>query len=243
MFSYNNSYFRLPIPAQGDKLLADLDLCLNHSWKQHYNQKDFSGNWQAISLRSQTGNAEDVMAYNSDISFKDTSLLKECSYFSGLLGEMPFEKESVRLLRLAAGSLIKEHRDQGLAYRFGCFRLHIPIVTHTQVEFKVGGHHIEMHQAECWYADFDLPHSVHNNSDKDRVHLVIDGKRNAWTDDLFARCGYNFEEEKKALDYSVATKKQMIEQLRTMNTAGAHDLIKKLEAELAAAEKTPGHER
>jgi quercetin dioxygenase-like cupin family protein len=242
MFSHANSHFRLPVPINSHKLLANLDICLNRSWKEHYNREDFSGNWQVISLRSQTGNAEDVLAHNSDTSFKDTPLLKECNYFGSLLDEMLFEKESVRLLRLAPGSSIKEHRDRGLAYRFDCFRLHIPIVTDARVEFKVGEHLIEMQQGECWYADFDLPHSVHNLSDKHRVHLVIDGKRNAWTDALFARCGYNFEEEKRALDYSAGTKKQIIEQLRTLDTPVARDLIKKLQAELKTEEKTRGHE-
>ena len=236
MIFNNNSYFKLPFSVNSNKLLSDLDICLNRPWKEHYNQQDFSGNWQVISLRSQTGSSEDVMAHNSNISFNDTPLLKECLYFKCLLSAMHFEKESVRLLRLAPGSIVKEHRDQGLAYKFDCFRLHIPIVTDACVEFMVGGTPIEMKQGECWYVDFDLPHSVYNKSDKDRVHMVIDGKRNAWTDELFAECGYDFEEEKRQLDYSIETKKQMIEHLRLLKTPVADEMIKKIQKEIAQAE-------
>ena len=29
-------------------------------------------------------------------------------------------------------------------------------------------------KGECWWLDVSLPHQVDNNSDEDRVHLVVD---------------------------------------------------------------------
>ncbi|MGZ3861722.1 MAG: aspartyl/asparaginyl beta-hydroxylase domain-containing protein [Bacteroidia bacterium] len=229
----SNDYLHLPVKTNKQKLHDDLKICLNTQWKEHFNQNDYSGSWTVIALRSQTGSAQDILAHNSGLPFNDTSLMSVCGYFKEIIDNMQFEKETVRLLRLQPGSIVKEHRDMGLAYRFGCFRLHIPIVTDASVLFTVGGENIVMEQGECWYADFDLPHSVYNKSDKERIHLVIDGKRNAWTDELFAIAGYNFEEEKRQQDYSFETKMQMIDHLRLLKTPAANEIIKKLENEMS----------
>lgn len=226
-----NSFFRLPINIDEQKLNADLHICLNAQWKEHFNTRDYSGSWTAIALRSQSGNAQDIVANVSELPFVDTSLLKECSYFNEILKQLKFEKETVRLLRLEPGSVIKEHRDMGLAYRFGCFRLHIPIVTEAAVAFIVGGKNIPMQKGECWYADFDLPHSVQNDSKKERIHLVIDGKRNAWTDELFKSAGYDFKMEKEQLQpkYDEKTIDNMIENLERINTETSRKMIADLQ--------------
>jgi len=237
-----NIFLKMPFLFEEELLAEDLETCLKAQWKEHFNGNDYSGSWNAIALRSQSGKADDIHAHESGLPFEDTSLLSECAYFTKILSEMKFEKQTVRLLRLAPGSVIKEHRDNGLGYRFGEFRLHVPVQTESTVEFIVGGKNIPMKEGECWYADFDLPHSVRNDSDKARVHLVIDGKRNAWTDELFAAAGYDFELEKKQNDLPLETKKQMIEQLRFMKTATAEEMIKRLESEIAATLNVPGNE-
>jgi quercetin dioxygenase-like cupin family protein len=227
-----NDSLQIPLTINVQKLNADLQICLQTQWKEHFNDQDYMGSWTGIALRSQSGNTADIFANNSDLPFIDTPLLFSCTYFQELLNQLLFEKETVRLLRLQPGSIVKEHRDNGLAYRFDCFRLHIPIVTAANVAFKVGGNTIPLKEGECWYADFDLPHSVINDSEQERIHLVIDGKRNTWTDELFAKAGYDFEEEKRKNDYSIETKLRMIEQLRFMNTTTSEGMIKKLEAEI-----------
>jgi len=93
----------------------------------------------------------------------------------GLLASIPGRLESVRFLRLAAGSVIHEHRDAGLRVEEGVYRLHIPVRTNPDVEFLVGGQAMQMAEGECWYVNFDLPHSLVNRGTSDRVHLVVDG--------------------------------------------------------------------
>lgn len=237
-----NDFFCLPIQINEQKIHEDLQVCLKTKWNEHFNTNDYSGSWTVVSLRSQSGNSQDIFAHDSTFPFKNTSLMQECHYFQEILDQMPFEKETVRLLRLQPGSVIKEHRDIGLAYQFGCFRLHIPIVTDALVEFIVGGKNIPMKKGECWYADFNLPHSVRNESEQERIHLVIDGKRNAWTDELFALAGYNFEDEKNKNDYSIETKIQMIEHLRLMKTEAADNMIRKLELEIINTSDSYNHE-
>jgi len=225
-----NDLFALPLELDEQKLTADLITCLNAQWKEHFNTRDYSGSWTAIALRSQSGNAQDIVANNSELPFVNTSLLEECSYFRSVLDQLHCEKETVRLLRLEPGSVIKEHRDMGLAYRFGVFRIHIPIVTEAAVAFIVGGKNIPMKKGECWYADFDLPHSVRNDSGRERIHLVIDGKRNAWTDEWFKSAGYDFEFEKEALQpkYTEEMIDNMIDGLEKINTEVSRNMIAEL---------------
>jgi hypothetical protein len=94
------------------------------------------------------------------------------------------ELSCVRLLKLAAGSSIKEHRDDGLSAVHGEARVHIPIVSDDDVEFFLDGELVPMQVGEAWYLDLELPHRVDNRSDRDRVHLVIDCIVDAWLDDL-----------------------------------------------------------
>jgi aspartyl/asparaginyl beta-hydroxylase (cupin superfamily) len=83
-------------------------------------------------------------------------------------------------MRLKAGSSIREHRDYQLGFEDGEVRLHIPVVTNTEVEFVLDGVRSDMKEGECWYHNFNLPHRVANRGTVDRVHLVLDCVVNDW---------------------------------------------------------------
>lgn len=223
-----NSFLKLPFLFDPLKLQHDLDTCLALTWKQHFNQHDFSGDWSGIALRSSSGNEIDILSHPG-AGFKDTPLLNACPYFRELLELFECEKETIRLLRLAPGSKIKEHRDRGTGYQFGNFRLHIVIRTHENVSFIVDNGEMPMKSGECWYADFDRPHSVANNSENDRVHLIIDCIRNEWSDELFAKAGYDFSLEKT--QPGEETFNRMIEELERMNTETARSMILQMKNE------------
>jgi quercetin dioxygenase-like cupin family protein len=230
MATANHSAFKLPLQFEPAALLQDLQVALREEWGQHYNTNDFSGSWNSIALYSASGNTTDIFALPSDV-FKPTPLLQQCPYFKQLLDNLLFEKETVRLLRLAPGSEIHPHRDRGLAYRYNCFRLHIPIITEAAVEFIVDGQHLQMSPGECWYADFDKPHAVYNKSNGERVHLVIDGKRNAWTDTLFISAGYDREADAAQDAYDAETQKRIREELERMGTDGAKTVLRSMNKE------------
>ncbi len=220
---------RLPVLYDVGRLVGDLQICLRSAWTDHFNRQDYQGDWNSVALYSVSGNAEDIMT-SGEGTFIATRMLSSCAYFKEILDNLSFEKESVRLLRLAAGSVVLEHRDRGLAYENGVFRLHIPLQTEADVDFVVGGKRMEMTAGECWYANFDLPHSVNNRSMNDRVHLVIDGIRNEWTDNLFRQAGYDFEEEQKVLAPDDATFDAMVAALEQMNTETSRKIIEELKA-------------
>jgi len=237
----DNRFFPLPFQFDTEKLAEDLAVCEAQQWASHFNKNDYAGDWTGIALRSVTGNPVDINAVTGS-AFQDTSLLAQCPYFQEILDLLKFEKETVRLLALAPGSVIKEHRDRGLGYEHGCFRLHIPIITDDQVSFIVDKTRLPMDAGQCWYANFDLPHSVLHEGNTRRIHLVIDGTRNTWTDQLFEKCGYDFELELKQKEYDDATKAQMIEHLSKMDTDAAREIIARLERKSASSSKTTRNE-
>ncbi|TND07563.1 MAG: Aspartyl/Asparaginyl beta-hydroxylase [Bacteroidetes bacterium] len=229
---HNNTAFRLPFSFEADCLQEELRIALERDWSAHYNSADYAGSWESISLRSMSGKEDDARAF-AGAQFHDTPLLEKLPYIQSVVRHFECPIETVRLLRLAAGSEIKEHRDPEGGYEDGYLRIHIPVQTNEQVTFIVGGENIPMKNGECWYADFNLPHSVKNESGSDRVHLVIDGVRNVWTDDLFRQCGYDFEAGAKKTRPGRDALQRMIDELRLQNTPAALQLAGALEKELA----------
>ena len=228
----NNNYFKLPITFDEVTLAEDLTTCRQLQWGSHFNQQDYVGKWTSIALRSASGRQDDIYAHPTHQVYADTPLLTQCTYFRQVCDWFMCEKESIRLLSLAPGSLINEHTDPHTGYPYGLFRLHIPVQTADAVRFRVAGVDLPMQAGECWYANFHLPHSVQNAGPNERVHLVIDCRRNAWSDELFRQAGYDFDEETRQASYSLDTKRRMIDELSRMESASARQLVLQLQQEL-----------
>jgi hypothetical protein len=218
---------RLPLEVDLPGLLQDLARCLASEWRPHFNQRDYTGGWDSIALRSQDGKNTTVFAH-PDAPYQDTPLLGECPHFQDVLKKIACEKESVRLLRQAPRGEIKTHRDIGLGYADGVFRLHIPLVTHPSVEFVVAGERLPMQPGECWFADFSQPHSVMNRSDSERIHLVIDCMRNEWTDAWFTGAGFDMESVAPK-PMGAGDRRQMMAALREQDSPAAKALLAELE--------------
>jgi len=229
-----NHSFLLPFQFDVDLLLADLAICQQKEWVLHFNKQDYSGEWASIALQSTSGNSTDIYAFSGGENlYKPTNLLAECTYFQFVISQFKAPLESIRLLNLMPNSEIKTHRDQGCCYEEGVFRLHIPITTDDKVDFIVEGEKLQMEAGSCWYANFNLPHSVVHNGTKPRIHLIIDGLCNEWSDEIFRQVGYNFEAKKHLKEPDLETKKQMIEMLKAMNTDAARELVQKLTLEIS----------
>jgi hypothetical protein len=90
-------------------------------------------------------------------------------------------------MRLAPGSVIKEHRDYTLSFEQGLVRMHIPVLTNEGVNFLLNGTRVAMPAGSCWYLRLSDPHFVANQGAIDRVHMVIDAVVNEWLIALFER--------------------------------------------------------
>lgn len=177
-----------PLPLQFDpaRLQADLARIAPEEWIPHFNTNYYEGDWSGISLRAARGSHlqlyQDPTAHGV---FEDTEFLERCPYFREVLSAFNCELESVRLLRLRAGSSIREHCDYKLGLEDGSLRIHVPIQTNADVHFYIEDQLVTMGVGETWYLNVNRPHRVENASVYDRVHLVIDGIVNDWVRGMF----------------------------------------------------------
>ncbi|MNK09042.1 L-proline cis-4-hydroxylase [compost metagenome] len=227
-------YLKFPVQFDEQRLVEDLSRAMKSQWIPHFNTAGYTGSWNAISLYAKDGNEQHIFAHPMDQSaITETPLMKECAYFREVLAYFQFPVLSVRLLKLEAGAEIKPHTDHELGYEDGQFRLHIPIVTNPDIEFILDGEKLTMLPGECWYTNVNLLHSVANRGTADRVHLVIDGVRNAWTDGLFFSLApeSSFEAEREEI-LDEETIIRMLEELKNNPEMAGHPLIEELKARL-----------
>jgi hypothetical protein len=178
-------FARLDLRFDAERLRSDLSRLASGVWTPHFNASFFEGDWSGIALRA---SASDRGLYAGSAgaaeSFIATEALEACPYFQEVLAAFECPLKSVRLLRLAPGSMIREHSDFDLGEQLGEVRLHVPVVTNPQVEFYLAGKLVAMDMGECWYLDLSLPHRVQNRGASERVHLVLDCVLNNWLRNL-----------------------------------------------------------
>ncbi len=174
-------HHRLPFTFDAEPLATEVAQLPATAWLPHYNPSAYEGGWSVAPLRAIEGLATHIYPDpQGGERFRDTPLLSHCPATAALLAQFACPLRAVRLMRLAAGAIIKPHRDLALAIADGEVRLHIPIVTHPAVEFVVAGQRVPMAAGECWFHDFTEEHSVANRSPQDRIHLVMDCAVNPW---------------------------------------------------------------
>lgn len=183
---------RLLLPLHFDplRLQQDLEQLEQHAsdWIDHFVQQNYEGSWSVIPLRGTRGATHPVMMIYSDPSsqeFEDTPFLQYGPYFREVLGHFHCPLQAVRLMKLATGSKIKEHRDHDLDYEQGTIRVHVPVRTNPEVAFYLNDRRVVMQEGECWYLRLSDPHRVSNDG-PDRIHLVIDMLVNDWVRELLA---------------------------------------------------------
>ena len=77
------------------------------------------------------------------------------------------------IVKLLPDSDIIPHADES-KYLGVVRRHHIPLKTNEEVLFHIDGERINMKVGECWEINNSKVHHVTNNSNEDRVHLIID---------------------------------------------------------------------
>lgn len=171
------------------KLLArDLASLSSATWVSHYVRQNYEGDWSVLPLRAPAGETHPIRMINAHPTcheFVDTPLLDASPYLREVIDTFRAPLRTVRLMRLAAGSMIKEHEDMDLSFEEGTVRLHIPVVTNDGVEFMLNRTRVMLEAGSCWYLRLRDPHSVANRGTEDRVHLVIDADVNDWIGAIF----------------------------------------------------------
>ena len=147
--------------------------------------------WTALSLRGYGEDPSDILKPNvlgskvkTEVKLQDTHLLGNPSFRAvrDIMTQIPSTFERVRLMKIKAKSAIGKHSDK-IDKDFGfddgnIVRIHVPIRTNEDVVFylwegreKTFNH---LKTGHFYYVDVRAPHSVINNSNEDRIHLVMD---------------------------------------------------------------------
>ena len=229
-------YLKLPFQFDEKMLVADLETITGSQWIPHFNKEGYNGKWNSIALYARGGDSTNIFAMNAgDETILETPIMKDCLYFKVVIDHFKCTLLSVRLLRLEVGADIKPHSDYNLGYEDNNFRIHIPIKTNDDVYFILDGNRLIMLPGECWYTNVNYVHSVSNKGKTDRIHLVIDGERNAWSDDLFFSLApkESFFPVREQI-HTAENLKRIIEELKLSDQPAAQQLIVKLQEELNA---------
>ena len=232
-------YLQLNQQFDVQQMQQEVALLESDLWKAHYNTAHYQGGWTILPLRSINGSIDNIISIHSAAAetipaYQDTVLLEQCNYIRSVLDFFACEKTAVRLMKLHAGAVIKEHSDHDMRFEDGEVRLHIPVMTNPAVEFFLDDERVIMQEGECWYLNLSLRHRVRNAGDTDRVHLVIDCLVNDWVKEQFTNHAHHrldvMEEKEPGTDRE--TKDKIIRELRHLNTPTAIALANQLEKEL-----------
>jgi hypothetical protein len=177
---------KLRLCFDADAMRRDLDHLAASDWVDHFVPQNYEGTWSVLPLRAPAAATHPIQTIYSDPScdaFVDTPLLARCGYLREVLAAFKCPLHAVRLMKLTPGSVIKPHDDHDLAAEQGRVRLHIPVTTNVDVDFRLNGTSVAMREGECWYLRLSDTHSVANRGETDRVHLVIDALMTPWLEE------------------------------------------------------------
>lgn len=169
-----NEFIRLPLTFDIERLSEEVLAFQRSEWLPHV--QGFAGN-SAIPLISHLGEMNDDFNGPMEVTEK----LQQCAYIKQAIGAFGEVFGRSRLMGLNGGCSVPMHRDVNYHW-YKRVRIHIPILTNPKVIFHCGETHVHMKAGEAWIFDSWQQHRVENNSDKFRVHLVIDtiGSPNFW---------------------------------------------------------------
>lgn len=174
---------RLPINCDPLPLAAEVAALPLGAWTRHFVPDNYKGDWSVIPLRAPAGATHPIMQITSRPDCTDwveIEFLAACPAIRAALELLECELDAARLMRLGPGSEILEHRDHDLAAEYGAARLHIPLTTSPDVEFRVNGQSVVMQPGEYWYLRLSDPHAVVNHGTTERIHLVVDVRMTDW---------------------------------------------------------------
>jgi hypothetical protein len=151
----------------------------------------FMKNWQGIPLRNGIGSSDaDGLELTKSLDgaekkrfFKsciDTDIMKKLTYIPKMLDDLKKYLNTdiglVRILKIPAGQNVAKHCDGDIfdLENGQIYRLHLPIISHPNVNFIINEKNYYMEPGKLYYANVFYPHEIRNNSDIDRIHMVID---------------------------------------------------------------------
>jgi hypothetical protein len=145
------------------------------NWNEYvFRQKTYSDHSETLTVPLIWDEEKLIVRYWKDYKMFENDLISISKLLNQKLG--PGSIETAILINLPKNKKIDRHFDYG-NYFVERNRLHIPIITNDKCIFEVDGETINMKQGEIWEINNDgKSHSVINNGDTDRIHLLVDYK-------------------------------------------------------------------
>jgi hypothetical protein len=159
-------FVRLPYTFDIERLSTEVLALEPSEWLPHV--QDYPGN-TSVPLISVNGEMNDD--FNGPMEVTDK--LQRCPYIKQVIASFDEVFGRSRLMGLAAGNQVPEHRDVNYHW-YNRVRIHIPILTNPKVMFHCGDRFVHMAAGQTWIFDSWKKHHVRNDWDQNRVHLVID---------------------------------------------------------------------
>ena len=123
------------------------------------------------------------LIFDTDFRLKDPTYLNEYEIFKNEFKLLKNKLTKIYgkgfiiraiLVMLKSNSKIDRHIDSGESLSV-CHRVHIPIITNKNVLFEIDNEIKNLKEGEMWEINnSEKIHSVVNNSDTDRIHLIVD---------------------------------------------------------------------
>jgi hypothetical protein len=186
----DTEFVKLPLLFDVERLKKEIEQFSEEEWIAH--TTGYAGNL-SIPLISLDGEINDAM----NGPMRPTPALARCEYIQQIMTSFGEVFSRSRLMRLEGGNEVPPHVDVNLHW-FNRVRIHIPITTTEDVLFYCGDKHVHMAAGEAWIFNSWSEHTVKNNSDKTRVHLVLDttGSTRFW--DLVEQGEWPFKKGRQA---------------------------------------------
>ena len=90
----------------------------------------------------------------------------------------------VLVVKLPPGASITPHIDSG-SHAVYYERFHLCLQAGPGCHFRVGEDWVEMKAGELWWMQNQIEHEVTNESDVDRIHLIVDAKCRNWVEAVY----------------------------------------------------------
>jgi hypothetical protein len=167
-------FYRLPVRFDVARLRDEIAALPASAWFAHPNA--IAGNSSLRLISAGGGENDDVNGV-----MLPTPHLQRSPYLRQLLASFGVAWSRSRLLRLAPGADVPEHADINYHW-YNRVRLHIPVITRSEVRFYCGDQSVHMAAGEAWLFDNWRLHRVENPTPDERIHLVADtsGSSSFW---------------------------------------------------------------
>jgi hypothetical protein len=164
---------RLPHAIDVGRLQDDLAAVYRDFRPSTQDGPHHNGRWKRLGLVSPDG--DPMQAYlQPGQSYRPTPVLDHMPYVRELIDELRFPVRSASISVMEPGARVRWHRDLSHSIDLRTVRVHLPIQTNAASIIRIGHQTAHWPAGELWYGDFSFPHSVRNDWDRPRVHIIFD---------------------------------------------------------------------